>query len=734
MEIVRRCIRPRSGRHPEQGKRALLASLLVTVLTMAITAALVTPAAATSTVFPVVGTAQLTGLYCPSTTNCLAVGSYGSLGAFYATLANGSVSGSQAIPEMNLITALTCPTQFGCYAVGQAAYPNSGGAIEAFDFGVPQPVAFTTGTTLHTTLNSVACAPASDNCVAVGTEQVSAQTFPYTEGVVVNLSNGVPTGPAQVLSNFASVNGIACPTPATCYAVGETQTTSTAQYVAGLLTIASGVAGTTQTIPSMLELTTVSCESATTCWAAVNGTAVEITSGAPGIPVTLAGFNDVVASTCPSSSLCYIIGTSGSTAVAVPIVSDVPATTIDIARMSNLDALSCPVPGQCDAAGSIPNGFSNVGAIMVDALPTPPPTITSVSLGGTAAAPTVSVTGTSFGDLPPTPSPTVSLQCVPHDTSFDYPAGTLSFTDTTGAWSAGTPGSCVGVRVSSWSNTKVVFTPGAGYVYPLLDLGDAFTVSVDGATFTGASTLASAPVPVVKAVTFSGSGPAEQVTVTGSNFGTGQPVPNPTTPLTCVEGDTSHTFGSAALYFLDSSGGWGAGQTGDCLGLTIASWTKTKVVIGFGAFYADVPPVANGNSFTLGILGVTFSGLVGAPPPPTVTAVTFSGAGAAIKVSITGKGFGTTPPSPNPSTPITCVAGDTSFTYNPGVLMFTDITQNWTAGEVGDCIGLTVKSWRNTKVVLGFGADYPNFHPVTSGDSYQLQILGATFDGTAATV
>ena len=49
----------------------------------------------------------------------------------------------------------------------------------------------------------------------------------------------------------------------------------------------------------------------------------------------------------------------------------------------------------------------------------------------------------------------------------------------------------------------------------------------------------------------------------------------------------------------------------------------------------------------------------------------------------------------------------------------------------GDCIGLIVTSWSTTQVVLGMGADYPNFAPIAAGDSEQVEVKGASFTATA---
>ena len=113
---------------------------------------------------------------------------------------------------------------------------------------------------------------------------------------------------------------------------------------------------------------------------------------------------------------------------------------------------------------------------------------------------------------------------------------------------------------------------------------------------------------------------------------------------------------------------------------------------------------------------------------PTITSVTFTGTGSNPTVTITGTNLGSLPP-PNPSTPLNCVAGDTSFDYGTS-LLFTDHTQGWTAGQTGDCIGLIVTTYTNTRIVYQFGPFYQNFGPVTAGDSFQLVARSASATGT----
>ncbi len=115
---------------------------------------------------------------------------------------------------------------------------------------------------------------------------------------------------------------------------------------------------------------------------------------------------------------------------------------------------------------------------------------------------------------------------------------------------------------------------------------------------------------------------------------------------------------------------------------------------------------------------------------PSITAVQFTGTPAEPTVTITGSNFGPKP-APEPNEPLTCFAGDTSFDYGTS-LYFTETTQNWTAGETGDCIGLIVSTYTETQIVYRFGAGYSHYGQVTSGDAYTLVVSSAKYSGTVA--
>jgi hypothetical protein len=76
-----------------------------------------------------------------------------------------------------------------------------------------------------------------------------------------------------------------------------------------------------------------------------------------------------------------------------------------------------------------------------------------------------------------------------------------------------------------------------------------------------------------------------------------------------VPGDTSFDYGTSLL-FNDSTRGWTAGQTGDCIGLVVSSYTSTKIVYQFGADYANFGQATAGDAYKLTLWTATHKGTV----------------------------------------------------------------------------------------------------------------------------
>ncbi len=137
-----------------------------------------------------------------------------------------------------------------------------------------------------------------------------------------------------------------------------------------------------------------------------------------------------------------------------------------------------------------------------------------------------------------------------------------------------------------------------------------------------------------------------------------------------------------------------------------------------------------------------------------IDSVTTSGSPADPKVIVRGQGFGAQP-APDPASvpegqqgcPAAPAAGD-GHLYGTH-LYFTDLHArvgsytSWTAGEFTpggngqfDCVGLVIDRWTPTEVVFGFGNLYDkmipqNYYLLSSGDTFQVWVQGATFRGTA---
>ena len=108
------------------------------------------------------------------------------------------------------------------------------------------------------------------------------------------------------------------------------------------------------------------------------------------------------------------------------------------------------------------------------------PSISGVTLSGTPAAPTVTVTGSNLGSAPTTAT---TEPC--GDTGNIYGASGLVFQDLTESWGAGGAGDCIGLFVTSWSSTKVVFTFDSEYAsFGPIKAGDQIEVTILGATDT----------------------------------------------------------------------------------------------------------------------------------------------------------------------------------------------------------------------------------------------------------
>jgi len=138
----------------------------------------------------------------------------------------------------------------------------------------------------------------------------------------------------------------------------------------------------------------------------------------------------------------------------------------------------------------------------------PVPTITAVLFSGSAANPTITITGVGFGS-PSAPETPGCAGFITNNGSV-YPDLALGDDDPTHGFYAGGPGSCIGLVNLSYSDTRISYQFGSGYAnfrgLYTLGQGDSYSLGVKGASFCGsvdysgqpaANTCSPAPTPVV---------------------------------------------------------------------------------------------------------------------------------------------------------------------------------------------------------------------------------------------
>jgi hypothetical protein len=219
--------------------------------------------------------------------------------------------------------------------------------------------------------------------------------------------------------------------------------------------------------------------------------------------------------------------------------------------------------GTVDVEVTTPGGTSSAVAADQFTYVAPPPTVTGISptSGTTVGGTSVTITGTNL-----------------------FGVTAVVF------------GTTAASNVVVTSDTKITVTSPSGFGTVDVEVttpgGTSSPVAADKFTYT-------APPPAISNVVLSDPSGTPTVTVTGSNFGAGAP---PGNAETCQNGDTADDFAYPEVFFEDITQGWGAGATGDCVGLKIISWSSTQVVYSFGEGFSGI---TSGDQVQAVIMGAT---------------------------------------------------------------------------------------------------------------------------------
>jgi large repetitive protein len=315
----------------------------------------------------------------------------------------------QPLPGTDMVNGVACPTPETCVTV------DPFGTAEAFSLGssgavTPGPAVTATG---GAHVFAVACASAS-LCVAVGQSNVVPAGEDYIPGFVVPLmissSGQLTVGTAQNVPGSTQLEGIACPTSATCVAVGNVPVPSPPAppdegsngVVVPIAISGSGALslGTVATASDALGLDGIACPTPTSCvgvgtgLAPLGGEVVSIgldSSGQVSVSQELPSPSDALLGlACPTSTECI----AGAVVDVVPITVASSAGTLTVGNpqpvppeSEQVDAVDCPSATECIAAqgGALePLSITGSGAIVPGrpAVPDEPVSLDSLACVG----------------------------------------------------------------------------------------------------------------------------------------------------------------------------------------------------------------------------------------------------------------------------------------------------------------------------------------------------------------
>ncbi len=322
---------------------------------------------------PVPGTSSLTGVSCPSTTFCVAVGS-GAGGPVVVPITDGSPGAPEGIPgygqpgtpaDMDL-NGVTCTSTVSCMAVGTGEIPDPPsrimgvGVIVPITSGVPGGVQQVSGVGQIGVPDTiifygVSCSSAT-LCVAVGWDT-------YLNGVAVPITDGVAG--SEVPTPAYQLNGVSCRPSGGCRAVGSGPLGGGVLVPLKNGTIVNGGGGVT----GVSDLSGVACRVTSGCLG-VGGVSVVVpmTKSNPGTGIPVSGASGLSAVACNGTTYCLAVGSNSSNEGAmVRIDAARPGIARAVPGSSGLNGVACPSLDLCVAVGQ---DASNEGVI--DQLPLSP--------------------------------------------------------------------------------------------------------------------------------------------------------------------------------------------------------------------------------------------------------------------------------------------------------------------------------------------------------------------------
>jgi hypothetical protein len=337
----------------------------------------------------VAGTGGLYGVSCPSTMLCWAAG-YADIDRYeeaatvpWDPAVQAGWGDAQDLPFYYL-TGVDCPATNACLAVGQeytgsgyygvsAQWLSSPGwGDESLIPPAPSSSSSSSSSDYSYTLNGVSC-PDAQSCMAVGVDYSTEGGGSYGASSQWNPAGGWSA--AEALPSTSELDAVACPSSSLCVAVGVANSSSSQTGIVETWTSSSSP-GWSNPVPvtGTSQLDAISCTSTSSCLAlgtssGGSGGPVSVTvdpsSGSAGtpVPVPLPSGSGLFSLSCPEEgAFCWAVGEvpSGSSTEGAAIQWDVASgawgTLGTVPGSADLSGVSCPSTSTCLADGDSPSG------------------------------------------------------------------------------------------------------------------------------------------------------------------------------------------------------------------------------------------------------------------------------------------------------------------------------------------------------------------------------------------
>jgi len=223
---------------------------------------------------------QLLAVACPETTSCFAVGQYGPDSSFkpFVEHWNGVSWSIASIPSLAgartaRLSGVSCPSTTSCFAVGDNGAGEGKSLVEHWD-GTRWSIMTSASGAKETDLSGVSC-PSTTSCNAVGVVATIQDTVPFAEHWNGSHWAIVPSADPSD-SRGVELNGVSCPSVASCFAVGSYYPGPKFARLKTLIEDWNGVSWSRMSSPNATASSTssylagVSCSTTTSCFAVGN--------------------------------------------------------------------------------------------------------------------------------------------------------------------------------------------------------------------------------------------------------------------------------------------------------------------------------------------------------------------------------------------------------------------------------------------------------------------------------